>query len=295
MSAYALKPVGLQRDKGRSVNAMSVDVEEHFQVQALSRQVRRDEWEVRPSRVEKSTNRVLDLFAANGVKGTFFVLGWVAERHPNLVRRIVDEGHELASHGFEHARVDGQTPDQFRNDIRRTKAVLEDIGSVPIHGYRAATFSIGSRNLWAFDVLAEEGYTYSSSINPIRHDLYGMSGAPRVAFYPTTTERIVEYPISTVRVADRNWPCGGGGFFRLLPYPVSRWAIDRVNSREDIPTIFYFHPWEIDPGQPREPGLPFKSRLRHYLNLNRMEKRLCRLMKDFAWDRIDHVFAARTA
>jgi polysaccharide deacetylase family protein (PEP-CTERM system associated) len=274
---------------------MSVDVEEHFQVQALSRQVRRDEWEKRPSRVEKSTNRVLDLFAQNEVKGTFFVLGWIAERHPRLVRRIVDEGHELASHGFEHARVDAQTPEQFRTDIRRTKVVLEDIGAVPIHGYRAATFSIGSRNLWAFDVLAEEGYTYSSSINPIRHDLYGMASAPRIAFYPTGTEKFVEYPISTVRVADRNWPCGGGGFFRLLPYPVSRWAITRVNRCEEIPTIFYFHPWELDAEQPREPGLPFKSRLRHYLNLNRMEQRLCRLMTDFAWDRIDHVFTARTA
>jgi len=288
---YELGPVSLQHRHGRAVNAMSVDVEEHFQVQALSCRVGRGDWDSRLSRVEGSTNRVLDLFARHDVKSTFFTLGWIAERHPNLIRRIVKEGHELASHGYEHARVDSQTPAQFRADIRKTKSILEDIGGVPVQGYRAATFSIGQKNLWAFSVLGEEGYGYSSSINPIRHDLYGMENAPRTPFYPSGRNGVIEYPISTARIYGRNWPCGGGGFFRLLPYQISRTAIRHVNNQDQIPTVFYFHPWEIDAAQPREPGLPWKSRLRHYLNLNRMEPRLSRLVTDFTWDRMDRVFA----
>jgi len=288
---YALGPVTLTRRNGRAVNAMSVDVEEHFQVQALACRVGRGDWDTRASRVERSVNRILDLFAENAVKSTFFTLGWVAERHPGLISRIVAEGHELASHGYEHIRVDTQTPDEFRADIRRTKAILENLGGVPVRGYRAATFSIGRKNLWAFSVLGEEGYDYSSSINPIRHDLYGMDDAPRTPFYPDGVGGIAEYPISTVQAYGRNWPCGGGGFFRLLPYQVSRRAIAHVNTHDQLPTMFYFHPWEIDPEQPREPGLPLKSRLRHYLNLDRMEARLRRLTQDFAWDRVDRVFA----
>jgi polysaccharide deacetylase family protein (PEP-CTERM system associated) len=292
-SGFVLKPVALAHRGGRAVNAMSVDVEEHFQVQAMERTVRRQDWNRRASRVEASTNRILDLFAAHEAKATFFTLGWVAERHPSLVRRIVAEGHELASHGYEHIRVDAQTPAEFRADVARTKAILEDLGGVPVNGYRAATFSIGRKNMWAFDELAEAGYTYSSSINPIRHDLYGMTEAPRGPFLPAGAHGVVELPITTLRLGGRNFPCGGGGFFRLLPYAISRWAISTVNAKDAMPTIFYFHPWEVDPEQPREPGLSAKSRFRHYLNLGRMERRLARLVRDFAWDRMDHVFAAK--
>ena len=292
-AGFILKPVSLTRRDGRAVNAMSVDVEEHFQVQAMERTVKREDWDRRTSRVERSTNRILDLFAAHGAKATFFTLGWVAERHPRLIRRIVSEGHELASHGYQHARVDTQTPAEFRADIARTKAVLEDVGGVRLKGYRAATFSIGRKNMWAFNELAETGYTYSSSINPIRHDLYGMEEAPRIPFMPNGPDGIIEFPITTLRLKRRNLPCGGGGFFRLLPYRISRWAIATVNRTDAMPTIFYFHPWEIDADQPREPGLPFKSRFRHYLNLSRMERRLTRLLQDFSWDRMDHVFAAK--
>jgi len=288
---YALKDFALTYRAGRPVNAMSVDLEEHFQVQALAARVGRGEWETRASRVDGSANRILDLFADNNVRATFFTLGWIAERHPKIITRIVDEGHELASHGYEHIRVDKQTPAQFRADIRRTKAILEDMGGVAVNGYRAATFSIGRTNLWAFSVLAEENYTYSSSINPIRHDLYGMDDAPRTPFYPNGVNGIPEFPISTTRIYGRNWPSGGGGFFRLLPYEISRWAIARVNRADLMPSIFYFHPWEIDAEQPREQGLPLKSRIRHYLNLDRMEPRLNRLVKDFTWDRLDRVFA----
>jgi polysaccharide deacetylase family protein (PEP-CTERM system associated) len=259
----------------------------------MERTVKRQDWNRRMSRVEASTNRILDLFAAHGAKATFFTLGWVAERHPSLVRRIVAEGHELASHGYEHIRVDTQTPAEFRADVARTKAILEDLGGVQVKGYRAATFSIGRKNMWAFNELAEAGYTYSSSINPIRHDLYGMTEAPRIPFLPAGVGGVTEFPITTLRLGERNLPCGGGGFFRLLPYWISRWAISTVNAKDAMPTIFYFHPWEVDPEQPREPGLSAKSRLRHYLNLSRMEKRLTRLVQDFAWDRMDHVFTAK--
>jgi polysaccharide deacetylase family protein (PEP-CTERM system associated) len=290
--AAAVRPFALTRRGGRAVNAMSVDVEEHFQVQAMAASIPRVTWDEKPSRVAQSTNRVLDLFAEHDAKATFFVLGWIAERHKPLIRRIVDEGHELASHGYEHARADSQTPQQFRADVARTKAVLEDIGGARVLGYRAATFSIGPHNPWAFEMLADAGYAYSSSVNPIRHDLYGAVNAPRVPFHPKAAPTLAEFPITTLRFAGRNWPCGGGGFFRLFPYALSRWAIEQVNSRDRLPSIFYFHPWEVDPLQPREPGLSAKSRFRHYLNLDRMEGRLARLLEDFAWDRIDKVFAA---
>lgn len=289
--ARATKPFSLQHRSGKAVNAMSVDVEEHFQVQSMTGCVSRTAWDEKPSRVSDSTNRVLDLFADHGAKATFFVLGWVAERHKPLIRRIVAEGHELASHGYEHARADSQTPAQFLADVTRTKAALENIGGVAVTGYRAATFSIGPRNPWAFEMLVEAGYRYSSSVNPIRHDNYGAPAAPRVPFQPENAPDLSEYPITTLRLAGRNWPCGGGGFFRLFPYALSRWAIGHVNAEDQLPGIFYFHPWEVDPRQPREPGLSAKSRFRHYLNLDRMEGRLARLLDDFAWDRIDRVFA----
>ncbi|GAB6054309.1 DUF3473 domain-containing protein [Magnetospira thiophila] len=276
-------------DKRPLVNAMTIDVEDYFQVQAFAKRVSREDWDGFPSRVVDNTVRALDLYAETGTKATFFTLGWVAERFPQLVRRIVDEGHELASHGWAHFLVTDQSPEQFRDDIRRTKALLEDVGGTRVTGYRAATFSIGRHNLWAFDVLAEEGYAYSSSIYPIAHDLYGMPEAPRFAFQPTAA-KIREIPLTTLRLGSRNLPCSGGGYFRLLPYAVSRQAMRRVNRDDRQPCIFYYHPWELDPDQPRMDGLSAKSRFRHYLNLHRMEHRLRRLLADFKWDRMDRVF-----
>lgn len=279
----------LRRDN-KVVNAMSVDVEDYFQVQAFAKNISRDTWDSRECRVEANTDRVLALFDSAGVKATFFTLGWVAERYPQLVRRIVEQGHELASHGYAHFRADEQSPDAFREDISRTKKLLEDTGGTAVTGYRAATFSIGAKNLWAFDVLREAGYSYSSSVNPIRHDFYGMPDAPRFAFQPTQDPGFQEYPITTIRFGSNNFPCGGGGFFRLLPYAVSRWAMRRVNRQDGQPCIFYFHPWEVDPTQPRVPNTSAKTKFRHYLNLGRMESRLRALTQDFAWDRMDRVF-----
>lgn len=272
------------------INAMTVDVEDYFQVSAFEPYIPRDRWEQLPRRVERNTNRILDLFAAQNVKATFFTLGWVAERHPSLIRRIVAEGHELASHGYDHIRVTQQTPAEFREDVSRTKALLEDLGGVAVRGYRAASYSIGANNLWALAELEQAGYCYSSSIYPIRHDLYGMPEAPRFAFRPANAPTLWEMPITTVTVLGRTLPCGGGGFFRLWPYALSRWALRRINRRERQSGIFYFHPWEIDPDQPRQTGLNVKTRLRHYLNLSRMERRLRALLRDFRWDRMDRVF-----
>lgn len=273
------------------VNAMSVDVEDYFQVEALAKVVSRDDWNSIPRRVAASTDRLIDLFAETGAKATFFTLAWVAERHPDLIRRIVAAGHELASHGLDHTRVDRQTPESFRADLKRSRAILEDIGGTRISGYRAASFSIGARNLWAFDVLEEEGYAYSSSIYPIQHDLYGMPDAPRLPFKPRAG-RLIEIPLTTVQRFGRNLPCAGGGYFRLLPYWLSRANLRRVHAEDKSPGIFYLHPWEVDPDQPRIAGLSPKSRLRHYLNLGAMEGRLRRLLTDFAWDRMDRIFLA---
>jgi polysaccharide deacetylase family protein (PEP-CTERM system associated) len=276
----------------RIVNAMSVDVEDYFQVSAFANHVRRDEWPNLPSRVERNTEKVMGIFAAAGVKSTFFTLGWVAERHKPLIRRIVAEGHELASHGFAHFRASDQTREEFRADVRRTKAILEDVGGVAVQGYRAASFSIGAANLWALEVLAEEGYRYSSSIYPVRHDHYGMPEAPRFKHRPVGEAGVVEIPISTLRLAGRNLPVGGGGYFRLAPYAAYRWALSKLNRDDRQPAIFYFHPWEVDPEQPRPEGLPAKTRFRHYVNLGRMEHRLATMLNDFAWDRVDRVFLA---
>jgi len=270
-------------------NALTVDVEEYFQVAAFERTIVRDSWDTAESRVEFSTGRVLDLFEARGVRGTFFVLGWIAERRPGLVRRIVKDGHELASHGYDHTRVHNFTPEQFRADVVRTKAILEDIGGVQVRGYRAPSYSINAKNLWALDVLQETGHVYSSSIYPIRHDLYGMPDAPRFPFR-FRPDGILEIPVTTVRMGGRNYPCGGGGYFRLLPYGAFRWMLARVNEQDRQSGLFYFHPWEVDPGQPRVEGAPLKSRFRHYLNLESMATRLERLLGDFSWGRMDEVF-----
>lgn len=279
-------------DSHSVVNAMTVDVEDYFQVSAFESYVDRAQWQTLPRRVEDNTLRVLDLFAQHEVKGTFFVLGWVAERYPQLVRDIVVAGHEIASHGWEHVRVFNQTPLEFRRDIERTRKLLQDLSGEPVLGYRAASYSIGAGQSWAWEQLAQAGYRYSSSIVPIRHDLYGIPDAPRFAF-TTADGRLLEIPITTIPVAGRNVNCGGGGWFRLFPYPFSRWALGRVNSLDRQAGIFYFHPWEIDPEQPRPAGLGMKTRFRHYLNLNHTFSRLQRLLTDFRWGRMDDIFLPR--
>jgi len=274
---------------GRPLNAMTVDVEDYFHVQAFADVIDRKDWDGLPTRVESNTSRMLDLFAEKGATATFFVLGWVAERFPALVRRIADAGHEIGSHSYAHQRIFTQTPDEFREDVRRAKCVIEDAAGNAVRGYRAPTFSLNADTWWAYDVLGEEGYVYSSSIYPVARDNYGMPDAPRTPFMPTKSETMVEIPMSTVRYGQRNLPASGGGFFRLLPYGVSRHALKRVNRAEGS-SIFYCHPWEIDPGQPRVSGATLKSRMRHYTNLGAMERRISRLLDDFAWGRMDEVF-----
>jgi polysaccharide deacetylase family protein (PEP-CTERM system associated) len=274
-----------------AVNALTVDVEDYFQVSALAPYIRREDWDTIPTRVEANVDRLLAQFARHRATGTFFTLGWIAQRHPALVRRIVAAGHELASHGHGHLRAGDQSAQEFLNDIRSAKARLEDIAGVEVIGYRAPSFSIDARNEWAFDCLQQAGYRYSSSVYPVRHDHYGMPDASRVRYAPRAG--LAELPLPTVRSFGRNFPAGGGGYFRLLPYPVSRWLIGQFNRSTGEPAIFYMHPWEIDPGQPRVPGTDLKTRFRHYVNLHRVEARLDRLLSDFAWDRIDRLFALR--
>jgi polysaccharide deacetylase family protein (PEP-CTERM system associated) len=270
-------------------NALSVDVEDYFQVSALAPVIDRASWPQRECRVVRNVDRLLDLFAASGVRATFFTLGWVAERYPDLVRRIVKEGHELASHGYDHLRASEQSRPEFEQDVRRAKGLLEDLGGGPVQGYRAPSFSIGDRNAWAFDVLLEAGYRYSSSVYPVKHDHYGSPDAPRFAY--AARPGLLEIPLTTTRMFGRNLPAGGGGYFRLAPYRLSRWALRRVNAVDRQPAIFYMHPWEIDPEQPRLPGTSMKTRFRHYVNLDKTEARLGRLLDDFRWGRIDEVFA----
>jgi polysaccharide deacetylase family protein (PEP-CTERM system associated) len=276
-------------------NALSVDVEDWFQVGAFERVIDRADWDSLPHRVERNSDAVLRLFDDAGVKGTFFTLGWVAERHPALIRRIVDAGHEIASHGWDHARVFTLDANSFRADLRRARATIEDAGGAAVTGYRAPSFSIDARTPWAHEVLAEEGYAYSSSVAPIVHDHYGWPEAPRFAFRPLPDSALIELPVTTVRFAGRTLAAGGGGFFRMLPYRFSRWAIRRVNADDGRPAIFYFHPWEIDPDQPRVASASARSRLRHYSRLSAMEGKLQRLLANFQWGRVDAVAATQAA
>lgn len=279
---------------GRRIrNAMTIDVEDYFQVSAFAPHIDRASWPDRECRVEANIERILAILAAGQVKATFFTLGWIAERYPSMVRRIVAGGHELASHGYGHLRASDQSRAEFNDDITRSKALLEDIGGQQVLGYRAPSFSIGSANLWALDALKDAGYRYSSSIYPIKHDHYGMPDAPRFAFHPNGPDGLLEVPITTVQMMGRNLPAGGGGYFRLLPYALSRWMMRRVNDDDGQPAIFYFHPWEIDPGQPRPEGVGAKSRFRHYVNLGRMEGRIAALTRDFAWDRMDRIYLGK--
>lgn len=269
-------------------NALTVDVEDYFQVSALAPHFPRGAWDGVPCRVERNVDCILSMLHEYGAKATFFTLGWIAERYPRLVRLIVMEGHELASHGYGHERASDQSRGAFLADVQLAKAVLEDTAGVEVRGYRAPSFSFGKQNPWAHDCLAEAGYVYSSSVYPVAHDHYGMPDAPRFAFpHPSG---ILEIPITTVHAFGRNWPAGGGGYFRLLPYPVSRWLIKRVNRADAMPAIFYFHPWEIDPEQPRVADATRKTRFRHYVNLEKTEQRLRRLLNDFQWGRADEVF-----
>ncbi len=275
------------------VNALSVDVEDYFQVSAMAPYVARSDWDTIPCRVARNVDRLLALFEQHNAGATFFVLGWIAERYPEVVRRIVASGHELASHGYAHLRATDQTPEEFLADIVGAKKILEDIAGVAVRGYRAPSFSIGSTNPWAFDCILEAGYRYSSSVYPVKHDHYGIPDAPRFPYH--ARDGLVEVPITTARVLGRNLPAGGGGYFRLAPYALSHWAIRTINEREGRPAIFYLHPWEIDPEQPQIRGAGLKTRFRHYLNLERMESRLKRLTSDFRWDRIDRAFLSELA
>lgn len=271
-------------------NALTVDVEDYFQVQAFADVIPRTAWDSLERRVEANTDRMLAQFARHGVHGTFFTLGWVAERHPALIRRIVAAGHELASHGYWHERVDRQTPAAFRADILHAKTVLEDTGGVAVQGYRAPTFSVGPRTPWAFDLLAETGHRYSSSVFPVRHDLYGAPDAPRTP-YRHPHGGLLEIPMTTLRIGSHNLPCAGGGYFRLVPYRLYRAALRRWHAAQRAPGVFYTHPWEIDPDQPRVTTPNRLSRFRHYNNLHLTEPRLDELLRDFVWDRMDRVFA----
>jgi polysaccharide deacetylase family protein (PEP-CTERM system associated) len=269
------------------MNVMSVDVEEHFHVAAFDAQISRAQWTQLPSRVEANTDRILQLFADSQVSATFFILGWVAERCPALVRRIAAAGHEVASHGYAHEPAFRQTAEQFGEDARRSKAVLENAVGQAVVGYRAASFSIVKANQWAFAELDRAGYRYSSSVNPVRHDIYGFSDAPRFNFTPAGTQ-LLECPVTTLEFAGTRFPCGGGGYFRLLPYGLFRWALRQVNGAGN-PAYFYIHPWEVDPDQPRVADAPLRSRFRHYTNLHRTEGRLRRLLGDFQWTRFDRL------
>ena len=268
------------------VNGLSVDVEDWFQVGAFENTIRREDWDGLELRVGDNVARILDLFDRAGVKATFFTLGWVAERNKPAMRAIVERGHELASHGYDHTRVFTFTREEFAADIAKARAILEDAGGQAITGYRAPSFSIDARNPWAHEVLAEHGYAYSSSVAPVVHDHYGWREAPRFAFDPVPGSDLVEIPVTTALFRGKRLAAGGGGFFRVLPYAFSRWAIRQVNA-EGRPAVFYFHPWEVDPGQPRVAGAPMRSRLRHYTNLSRMEDKLSGLLGDFAWGRMD--------
>ena len=271
-------------------NAFSIDVEDYFQVSALAPHFPRQIWDQQPCRVERNVDRMLKILEDSQVHATFFTLGWVAERYPDMVKRVVAGGHELASHGYGHQRASDLSRDEFFDDITRAKKILEDLGGQVVIGYRAPSFSIGENNLWALDLLGEAGYQYSSSIYPIRHDHYGMPNAPRFAFRPSDSRSLLELPATTIRLFNRNLPAAGGGYFRLLPYQMSRWSINRVNNVDKQPCIFYCHPWEIDPDQPRPHGMTFKTRFRHYVNLGRTESRLRSLLKDFRWGRVDQIF-----
>jgi polysaccharide deacetylase family protein (PEP-CTERM system associated) len=277
------------RPPGPAHNALTCDVEDYFQVSAFEHLVAKASWRDYSCRIPRNVDRVLELCAAAGAKGTFFTLGWVAENHPEVIRRIAAEGHEIASHGMRHVRVWTQRPDEFRDDVATAKKLLEDVSGQPVRGYRAASWSMDERTPWAHEMLSEAGYQYSSSYYPIAHDHYGVPSAPTQPFYVQSAD-ILEIPATTTRIAGRNFPVAGGGYFRLLPLPVSLWLFRRAARRGRAPPMFYFHPWEIDPAQPRIEGAPARARFKHYLALHKFERRFAVLLRAFKWDRVDRVF-----
>jgi polysaccharide deacetylase family protein (PEP-CTERM system associated) len=296
------------------LNALTIDVEDYFQVSAFEQCVSRDCWDNYALRVEDNTKRILDILDEFQVRATFFVLGWIAERCTSLAREIVQKGHEVASHGYGHQRIYNQSREEFRNDIRRSKSILENLTGMTVLGYRAPSYSLSMDTLWAYDELLEAGYQYDSSVFPIRHDLYGIPNWPRFPFFvekgldgqwqpvmeqhseyseqdfasngsrsqvKAIRSRMTEIPITTLSIAGKNFPIAGGGYFRLFPYPLTKWGLQRINHSERRPFVFYIHPWEIDPDQPRFRGACVKSRFRHYLNLQKTETRFRHLLADF--------------
>ena len=279
--------------KSQKVNAMTIDVEDYFQVSAFKSSIDPNSWDDIPCRVERNVDLILDLLEKNQVQATFFTLGWIAERFPSVIRKIVSNGHELASHGYGHQMISDLSPKAFREDIKRAKNILEDISGVPIYGYRAPSFSIVASTLWAHDILGETGHKYSSSVYPIAHDLYGIPGAPRFAYRPN--HYLTELPATSVRIAGKNLPASGGGFFRLLPLALSKKIITKVNREDNQSAIFYCHPWEFDPNQPRVKNASLKSKFRHYINLNTNAEKFDQLLGSFNWAPIRDVFAESVA
>jgi polysaccharide deacetylase family protein (PEP-CTERM system associated) len=269
-------------------NALTIDVEDYFQVSAFAGTIDRASWDRIPCRVEANVDRILALMNERGAKATFFTLGWIAERFPNVVKRIVENGHELGSHGYGHHRIQELAPQVFKQDIDTAKKLLEDIGGVKVRGYRAPSFSISTETLWAFDEIKAAGYDYSSSVYPVKHDLYGMPDSPRFAY--RVENGLLEIPMTTARFGKKNVPAGGGGFFRLFPYALSKRLIERVTHTDQQRCMIYLHPWEFDPAQPRVQGAPLKSQFRHRLNLQSTIPRFKQLLADFQWDRVDRVF-----
>jgi len=295
--SHNFDPLTEPLERRRITNGLSVDVEDWFQVGAFENVIEREAWGGLSSRVEGNVDRILELFDQAQVKATFFTLGWIARRHPAMIRRIAEAGHEIASHGYDHARVFTLDRPAFAEDIRKAREILEDCAGCEVIGYRAPSFSIDQRTPWAYKELAAQGYLYSSSVAPVVHDHYGWPEAPRFAFRPLPWSTLIELPVTTAMIGDRRVAAGGGGFFRVLPYAFSRWAIRRVNRRDERPAIFYFHPWEIDPDQPRVPGARIRSRLRHYTGLAKMAGKLAELVHEFEWSRMELIArreAART-
>ncbi|WP_442915613.1 XrtA system polysaccharide deacetylase [Marinobacter sp. C2H3] len=282
---------------GQVLHAMSIDVEDYFHVAALSRVISPDQWDTLPSRVEQNTRRLKALFERHGVRATFFVLGWVAERYPGLIRELSDAGHEIASHGYSHQLIYRQTPEVFRDETERSKKLLEDITGKPVTGYRAASYSITRESLWALDILGECGFTWDSSIFPIHHDNYGIPDSPRHPYTLSTAggHRLREFPLTTARLPGLSIPAAGGGYFRQFPYPVFRYLFNLASGFGRRPQMFYLHPWEIDPDQPRYNNASWFSRFRHYTNLDRCEQRLERLLGDFRFGTVSESFAAYQA
>ena len=276
------------KNNNKIFNALTVDVEDYFQVSAFSKIIKKSDWNKIECRIEKNIDRILDILNSKEIKATFFTLGWIAEKYPSTILKIVSQGHEIASHGYDHDKVTEISKNDFYQDVYRAKNVLEDIAAKEIIGYRAPSFSINKKNLWALEILSKTGHRYSSSIYPVKHDHYGFPESPRFPYM--FQNEILEIPMTTVRFFDRNFPASGGGYFRLLPYPLSKWMINYVNTVEKKPVIFYFHPWEIDTSQPKIKGLNIKNKFRHYTNIKNMENKIISLTNDFNWDRVDNIF-----